>query len=158
MTVPSRRLAELALLLPPVAKPLAAYVPSKMIGNVARSSGQLPFVDGEIKTVGKVGAEVSLDDAYEAARACALNALAAVAQTTGGIDSIASIIHVTGFVASAPDFYDQPKVVNGASELLGEIFGQGGKHTRSAVGVAALPMNVPVEIEITCQIVKSRND
>ncbi|WP_054953002.1 RidA family protein [Flaviflexus massiliensis] len=158
MATPSTRLGELGLELPPVAAPLAAYVPSKVTGNMARSSGQLPFKDGELTLTGKVGAEVSLDEAYEAARLCALNALASVAQTAGGIDSIASIIHVTGYVASAPDFYDQPKVINGASELFADIFGTGGKHTRSAVGVAVLPLNVPVELEIVCQIVKSRID
>ena len=158
MAIPSTRMRELGLELPPVATPVAAYVPSKIVGNIARSSGQLPFVNGELGVLGKVGAEVSLEEAYEAARICALNALATVAQTTGGIDSIASIIHVTGYVASAPDFYDQAKVINGASEVLGEIFGTGGKHTRSAVGVAVLPLNVPVEVEIVCQIVKIRND
>lgn len=154
MTLPSARLAGLGLELPRVAAPLAAYVPSKVTGDSVRSSGQLPFVDGELLAVGKVGSDVSLDDAYSAARACALNALAAIAEAAGGIDAIESVVHVTGFVASAPDFYDQPAVVNGASELLSEIFGEKGRHTRSAVGVAVLPLNVPVEVEVTCRLVE----
>ena len=155
MPTPSARLAKLGLELPPVTVPLAAYVPSKLTGTSVRSSGQLPFVNGELVGIGKVGSDITVDDAYAAARACALNALAAVAEAAGGIDSIASITHVTGFVASDPSFYDQPKVVNGASDILGEIFGDRGKHTRSAVGVVALPMNVPVEVEITCELVSS---
>lgn len=151
MTAPSTRLVELGLELPSVTAPLAAYLPAKVTGITVRSSGQLPFVNGKLLITGKVGAEISVDEAYEAARACALNALASVCHAVGGIDNIASIIHVTGFVASDPSFYDQPKVVNGASEILGQIFGDAGRHTRSAVGVAALPLNVPVEVEITCE-------
>lgn len=155
MPAPSLRLAELGLELPPVTTPLAAYVPSKTTGTAVRSSGQLPLVDGALTAVGKVGSDVSLDEAYAAARTCALNALAAVAEAAGGIDAIASITHVTGFVASDPSFYDQAKVVNGASDILGEIFGDRGRHTRSAVGVAVLPMNAAVEVEITCELVGS---
>jgi len=153
MALPSARLIELGIDLPPVATPLAAYIPSKATGTTVRSSGQLPFVNGEL-TAGKGGSDISVEDAYLAARACALNALAAVAEAAGGIDSIAAITHVTGYVASDPSFYEQPKVVNGASDILGEIFGDSGTHTRSAVGVAVLPMNVPVEIEIVCELAK----
>lgn len=153
MTAPSARLAELGIELPAVATPLASYVPSKVTGDTVRSSGQLPFVGGKLLVTGRLGAGVSVDDGYQAARACALNALAAVAEAAGGMDSIDSIIHVTGFVASDPSFFEQPTVVNGASDVLGEIFGERGRHTRSAVGVAVLPMNVPVEVEITCRLV-----
>lgn len=154
---PSQRLAELGLELPAVTAPLAAYVPSKVTGNVVRSSGQLPFVNGQLFATGKVGTGVSPDQAYDAARICALNAVAAVAEAAGGIDAIASIVHVTGFVSSDPDFVGQPAVINGASDILGEIFGDSGRHTRSAVGVAVLPMDAPVEVEITCELAPNHN-
>lgn len=146
----SARLAELGLELPEVAAPVAAYIPAQRIGNEVRTSGQLPFVGGALAVTGLVGAEVSAEVAKEQAAACILNAIAAAAAAAGGVDRIVRVSHVTGFVASAPGFYGQPGVVNGASELLKEIFGDAGAHTRSAVGVAALPLNAPVEIELTC--------
>jgi len=121
-------------------------------GGFVYTSGQLPTVDGKLPAVGKVGAEVSASDGAELARACALNALAAAAAAAGGLDAIGRIVKVTGFVASAPGFNGQPQVVNGASELLLEVFGEDGRHARSAVGVAELPLNAPVEVELIAQI------
>ncbi|MCI7551808.1 MAG: RidA family protein [Actinomycetaceae bacterium] len=148
----NERLSELGIELPDVAAPVAAYVPAQRIGNEIRTSGQLPFVDGELAATGKVGEGdgfVAPEQAKDLARVAILNALAAAAREAGGIDHIARISHVTGFVASDPGFSGQPAVVNGASELLGEIFGDAGAHTRSAVGVAVLPLDAPVEIELT---------
>lgn len=145
------RLAELGITLPEVAKPLAAYVPVKRVGNQVWTSGQLPLVDGQLPITGLVGDEVSAEEAYSAARTCALNALAAV-DAEVGLDNVASISKLVGFVASAPGFYEQPGVVNGASELVGEIFGDQGVHVRSAVGVAALPKNAPVEVEMVVEL------
>ena len=145
------RLAELGITLPPVAAPVAAYVPAVRSGAYVYTSGQLPTVDGALPATGKVGAEVDPDDAYRMARTCALNALAAV-DTLVGLDAVARVVKVVGFVASAPGFTKQPAVVNGASELLGEIFGDAGKHARSAVGVAVLPMDAPVEVELIVEI------
>ena len=145
------RLAELGITLPEVAKPLAAYVPAKRVGNQVWTSGQLPLVDGQLPITGLVGDEVSAEEAYSAARPCALNALAAV-DAEVGLDNVASISKLVGFVASAPGFYEQPGVVNGASELVGEIFGDQGVHVRSAVGVAALPKNAPVEVEMVVEL------
>ncbi|WP_455952051.1 RidA family protein [Arcanobacterium haemolyticum] len=146
----SERLAQLGIVLPTVADPVASYIPAKCGGGVVRTSGQLPFVDGVLPVTGKVGAEVSPEVAYEQARVCALNALAAVAWVVDGdLDRVESVSHVTGFVASDPEFFEQPGVVNGASDVLGEIFGDDGAHTRSAVGVAVLPLNAPVEVELT---------
>ncbi|MDP9806265.1 enamine deaminase RidA (YjgF/YER057c/UK114 family) [Trueperella bonasi] len=144
----SRRLADLGIELPAVAAPVAAYIPAKRTGNEVRTSGQLPFVDGELVARGKVGADVSQAEAYGLARQCALNALAAAAAVVG-LDNLGGVSHVTGFVASAPDFTNQPGVINGASDVLGEIFGEAGAHTRSAVGVAVLPLDAPVEVEVT---------
>lgn len=141
------RLAELGLTLPKVAAPVAAYVPTMVTGNLVFTSGQLPFVDGELPATGKVGAEVSVDDAYACARACTLNALAAVHEAIGSLDRITRVVKVVGFVASDPSFTGQPGVINGASEMLVEVFGDLGAHARSAVGVAALPLDTPVEIE-----------
>lgn len=149
---PSERLVEFGIELPEVAAPLAAYVPAQRIGNQVRTSGQLPTVNGELLLTGKVGAEVSAEQAKELARTAILNALAAVADVAGGIDRIVKISHLTGFVASAPDFYGQPAVINGASELLQDLFQDAGRHTRSAVGVNVLPINSPVEIELTCEV------
>ncbi|GGA24069.1 LysR family transcriptional regulator [Sediminivirga luteola] len=143
-----KRLADLGLSLPEVATPAGAYIPALRTGNVVQTSGQLPLVDGALPATGRLGAEVSLEQGYELARQCILGALAAVKSVTGSLDDIAQVVKVTGFVSSAVDFYDQPKVVNGASELLGELFGEAGRHSRSAVGVAALPLNAPVEIEL----------
>ncbi|WP_260980140.1 RidA family protein [Agrococcus jejuensis] len=145
------RLAELGLSLPAVAAPVAAYVPAVVSGNLVFTSGQLPFVDGALPAAGKVGAEVSADDAKGYAATCILNALAAVESQIGSLDRVTRIVKVTGFVASAPGFSGQPGVVNGASELLGELLGDAGVHARSAVGVAELPLDAPVEIELIAE-------
>ena len=152
MTGPAERLAELGLTLPPVAAPVAAYVPAVRSGGYVYTSGQLPTVDGKLPATGKVGDEVSASDAAALARTCALNALAAAASAAGGLDQIRRIVKVTGFVASAAGFSGQPQVVNGASELLLEVFGEDGKHARSAVGVAELPLNAPVEVELIAEV------
>lgn len=141
------RLTELGIALPAVAKPVAAYVPAVVSGNLVYTSGQLPMVAGELSTTGKVGSEVSPETAKELTRTCVLNALAAVDAEIGSLDRITRVVKVVGFVASDPSFGGQPGVINGASELLGEIFGDIGAHARSAVGVAALPLDAPVEIE-----------
>lgn len=147
----SARLAELGIELPPVAAPVAAYVPATRVGNQVWSSGQLPFVDGELTATGKVGGSVSPEDAAAAARTAALNAIAAAAEVAGGIDEIRRILKVVVFVASAPDFTGQPAVANGASTLLGDVFGDAGQHVRSAVGVAALPLDAAVEVELVVE-------
>jgi enamine deaminase RidA (YjgF/YER057c/UK114 family) len=149
---PEARLAELGLTLPEVVRPLAAYVPAVRTGNYVYVSGQLPIVDGELQGTGKVGAEVDVARAAALARICALNALAAAAAAAGGLAAITRIVKVTGFVASAPGFTDQPLVVNGASELLAEVLGEAGRHARSAVGVAALPRDTPVEVELIAEV------
>lgn len=133
--------------LPPVPQPVAAYVPALVVGETVRTSGQLPFKDGVLLATGALGdGTVSLADAKDAARQCALNAIAAAAEAAGGLDKLKSATKVTGFVASGPEFTDQPAVINGASELLEEVFGT--KHTRSAVGVSALPLGASVEVEV----------
>lgn len=147
----SSRLKELGIELPGVAAPLAAYVPAVRSGSQVFTSGQLPFVDGSLVASGKVGAEVSPEEAKDLARVAVLNALAAV-DALVGIDSVVRIVKVVGFVASAEGFTGQPAVVNGASELLGEVFGDAGKHARSAVGVAELPIGSPVEIELIVEV------
>jgi enamine deaminase RidA (YjgF/YER057c/UK114 family) len=152
VTGPAERLAALGLTLPPVVAPLAAYVPGVLAGGFVYTSGQLPMVDGKLLAVGKVGGEVSAQDAAGLARTCALNAIAAAAAAAGGLDAISRIVKVTGFVASAPGFVGQPQVINGASELLIEVFGEEGKHARSAVGVAELPLNAPVEVELIAEV------
>ncbi|MEU7990188.1 RidA family protein [Streptosporangium canum] len=146
------RLAELGLTLPEVVAPLAAYVPSVRSGDYVYTSGQLPVVDGKLAATGKVGAEVSPEEARELARICALNALAAAAAAAGGLSNIVRIVKVVGFVASDPAFSGQPQVVNGASELLVEVLGEAGKHARSAVGVAVLPLDAPVEVELIAEV------
>jgi enamine deaminase RidA (YjgF/YER057c/UK114 family) len=148
---PSAQLAQLGLSLPAVVPPVAAYVPAVQSGSYVYTSGQLPMVDGELPQVGKVGAQVSAEQGKDLARTCALNALAAI-DALVGIDSVVRVVKVVGFVASAPDFTGQPGVINGASELLGEVFGDAGRHARSAVGVAALPMNSPVEVEVVFSV------
>ncbi len=148
MSAIEARLAELGLSIPPLAKPVAAYVPAVISGHLVFTAGQLPFVDGALPATGKVGAEVSAEDAAGYAARCVLNALAAVESVIGSLDRITRIVKVTGFVASTPDFTGQPGVLNGASELLGEIFGEIGVHARSAVGVAVLPLDAPVEVEL----------
>ena len=149
---PAARLAALGLTLPEVARPLAAYVPAVRTGSYVYTAGQLPVVEGQLLATGKVGAEVGAAEAAALARTCALNALAAAASVAGGLNGIARIVKVTGFVASAPDFTGQAQVVNGASELLIEVFGEAGTHARSAVGMAVLPLNAPVEVELIAEI------
>ncbi|KIF75118.1 LysR family transcriptional regulator [Streptomyces sp. 150FB] len=145
-------LAELGLSLPEVVPPLASYQPAVRSGRYVYTSGQLPMVEGKLPLTGKVGAEVTPEDAKNLARTCALNALAAVKSVTGDLDRIARVVKVVGFVASAPDFTGQPAVVNGASELLGQVLGDKGVHARSAVGVAVLPLDAPVEVEIQVEL------
>jgi enamine deaminase RidA (YjgF/YER057c/UK114 family) len=146
-----KRLGELGLALPTLAKPVAAYVPAIVTGNLVYTSGQLPFVDGALQGTGKVGADVTADAAAGYARTCALNALAAAASVIGTLDRVTRVVKVVGFVASAPGFTGQPAVINGASELLGEVFGEAGQHARSAVGVAVLPLDSPVEVELVLE-------
>lgn len=146
------RLAEMGLTLPEVAVPLASYIPAQKSGNYVYTSGQLPLVSGELIATGKVGAEIDEATAIECARVCALNALAAVVSITGDIDRIVQVVKVVGFVASTPDFTAQPAVVNGASNLLGDVLGDAGVHARSAVGVAALPKDAPVEVEMIVEV------
>ncbi|MFQ5789572.1 MAG: RidA family protein [Acidobacteriota bacterium] len=146
------RLQQLGIQLPPVAKPVAAYVPAIRQGHWVFTSGQIPFVEGKLKYAGVVGADVSEEEAYDAARVCCLNALAAVQSVAGNLDKIENIVRVIGFVASAPGFTNQAKVMNGASELLAEIFGDAGKHARSAIGTSVLPLNAPVEVEMIVRL------
>jgi len=151
MSAVRERLAELGLTLPPVAAPLAAYVPAVRDGDLVYVSGQLPLVDGELLETGKVGADVTAERGAELARVCALNGLAAI-DALVDIDAVARIVKVTGFVASAADFTGQPAVINGASELLGAVFGDAGRHARSAVGVSVLPKDAPVEVELIVRV------
>ena len=148
----AERLAALGLALPPVTAPVAAYVPAVRTGAYVYVSGQVPVADGKLVATGKVGAEVTAEDAAGMARTCALNAIAAAAEAAGGLDRIRRIVKVVGFVASAPGFGGQPQVINGASGLLIEVFGEDGKHARSAIGVAELPLNVPVEVELIAEV------
>ena len=148
---PKQRLADLGITLPAVAAPVAAYIPAVQTGPLVYTSGQLPLVDGALPRTGKVGAEVSPEDAAADARQCALNALAAI-DALVGLDAVTRIVKVVGFVASAPEFTGQPGVVNGASELFGEVFGDAGVHARSAVGVAELPLGAPVEVEVIAEV------
>jgi enamine deaminase RidA (YjgF/YER057c/UK114 family) len=141
------RLAELGISIPQLAKPVAAYVPAVTTGNLVFTSGQLPFVDGKIDALGKVGGAVTPEQAKELAAVCVLNGLAAAKSVLGSLDRITRVVKVVGFVASEPSFTGQPGVINGASELLGEIFGEAGQHSRSAVGLTVLPLDSPVEIE-----------
>jgi enamine deaminase RidA (YjgF/YER057c/UK114 family) len=150
-TSPESRLEELGITLPAPPAPAGAYVPATRAGNLVFTAGQLPLEAGEPTLRGKVGDTVSMDEAREAARLCAMNALAAASTQTGGVAGISRIVKVTGFVASAPGFNEQPQVLNGASEFLGDIFGDAGLHARSAVGVAELPMDVPVEVELVVE-------
>jgi len=145
------RLAELGIELPAPVAPLASYVPAVRTGDLVYTSGQLPIVDGALAATGKVGAEVSVADAARLARTCALNALSAI-DALVGIDAVRRVVKVVGFVASAAGFAEQPQVVNGASDLLGEVFGAAGQHARSAVGVAELPRDAPVEVELIVEV------
>jgi enamine deaminase RidA (YjgF/YER057c/UK114 family) len=151
-TTPEERLAELGLAVPQVAKPVAAYIPAVRSGHHVFTSGQLPMRDGSLITTGKVGGEVTPEEAVECARQCALNALAAVRAEIGDLSAIKRIVKVVAFVASTPDFTGQPGVANGASELFGEVFGELGQHARSAVGVPVLPLDAPVEVEIIVEV------
>ena len=152
MSTPQARLAELGLVLPPVAAPLAAYVPAVRTGSYVYTAGQLPLAEGKLLATGKVGAEINAGEAAGLARICALNGLAAVASVAGGLAAIRRIVKVTGFVASFPGFTGQPQVLNGASELLLEVLGEAGRHARSAVGVAELPLGAPVEVELIAEV------
>lgn len=147
----SRRLAELGLALPPAAAPAGSYVPAAQTGVLVYTAGQLPLVDGRLEITGKVGAEVSAEQANALARVAALNALAAIDQLVG-LDRVVRVVRVGGFVASSPEFTGHPGVVNGASDLLFEVFGEPGRHARTAVGVAALPLDSPVEVELIVEI------
>ncbi|QBX55153.1 RidA family protein [Nocardioides seonyuensis] len=146
------KLAELGIEIPQVVPPLAAYVPALRTGNLVFTAGQLPARDGEMIAIGKVGGGVTEEQGYECARQCALNALAAIKAEIGSLDDITRVVKAVVFVASTPDFTGQPKVANGASEFLAEVFGDAGKHARSAVGVTALPLDVPVEVELIVEV------
>ena len=152
MSGPADRLAALGLTLPPVTAPVAAYVPAVRTGSYIYVSGQLPMTDGKLPATGKVGGDVSVEDAAAMARTCALNALAAAASVAGGLEGIRRIVKVVGFVASAPGFSSQAQVINGASEFLIEVFGEDGRHARSAIGVAELPLGTPVEVELIAEV------
>jgi len=152
MSTPEERLAELGLSVPEVAKPVAAYIPAVRSGNHVFTSGQLPMRDGQLILTGKVGGEVSQEEAVECARQCGLNALAAIRAEVGELSAVKRIVKAVVFVASTPDFTGQPLVANGVSELLGEVFGESGRHARSAVGVAALPLDAPVEVELMVEV------
>lgn len=149
---PEDRLAALGIELPEVVAPIGAYVPAVRTGAYVYTSGQLPMVAGSLAATGKVGAEISPQQAYDLARTCAINALAAVRTEVGELSAVTRVVKVVGFVASEPSFSGQPGVVNGASELLGEVFGDAGRHARSAVGVAVLPLDAPVEIELAVEV------
>ncbi|RCK68034.1 RidA family protein [Desertihabitans brevis] len=152
MGTPTARLAALGLTLPPVAAPLAAYVPATVVGDQVWTSGQLPLVEGALPLTGLVGRDVSVEQGTELARLCALNGLAAAASVAGGLDRIGRVLKAVVYVASAPGFTGQPAVGNGASQLLGDVFGEAGAHVRSAVGAAALPLDAPVEVELVLQL------
>jgi enamine deaminase RidA (YjgF/YER057c/UK114 family) len=152
MSQVEKKIADLGLTLPETSKPLAAYVPAVQTGNLVFTSGQLPIRDGQLLRTGKVGAEVSSEDAVALAETCCLNALAAIKMVIGNLDKIQRVVKVVGFVASVPDFTGQPAVINGASEFLGRVLADKGSHARSAVGVASLPLDAPVEIELIVEI------
>ena len=152
MPTPEQRLAELGIEIPDVVAPLASYVPAVRSGSYVYTSGQVPMVKGQMPVTGKVGAEVDPDTAKDCARVCALNALAAVRSITGDLSAVTRVVKVVGYVASDPSFTGQPGVVNGASDLLGQIFGDAGIHARSAVGVVALPLDAPVELELIVEV------
>lgn len=146
------KLKQMGIELPQAPAPLAAYIPAILAGDLVYTSGQIPLVGGELKFKGKVGAEISEAQGYEAAKVCAINCLSAIKGVIGSLDKIARVVKVTGFVNSAPGFSAQPKVVNGASEFLGEVFGEAGKHARSAVGVSELPIDSAVEVELVVKL------
>ena len=152
MSTPEERLQDLGLSVPEVAKPVAAYIPALRSGHHVFTSGQLPMREGQLIATGKVGGEVSQEEAVECARQCALNALAAVKAEVGELSDVKRIVKVVAFIASTPDFTAQPQVANGVSELLGEVFGDAGRHARSAVGVPVLPLDAPVEVELIVEV------
>ena len=151
-STPEERLASLGLSVPDVAKPVAAYIPALRTGNYVFTSGQLPMRDWQLITTGKVGGDVSPEEAVECARLCALNAIAALRAVIGDLSQVKRIVKVVAFVASTPDFTGQPGVANGASELFGDVFGEAGQHARSAVGVPVLPLDAPVEVELIVEV------
>lgn len=146
------KIRELGITLPEVAKPAGAYVPAVQSGNLVFTAGQIPLVEGKLVATGKVGKEISVEQAKDIARICALNAVAAIKGVVGDLDRVKKVVKFVGFVASTPDFTQQPQVINGASELLEQIFGENGIHARSAVGVAVLPLDAPVEVELIVEI------
>jgi enamine deaminase RidA (YjgF/YER057c/UK114 family) len=152
MSTPEERLAELGLAVPEVARPVASYVPAVRSGHHVFTSGQLPMREGQLISTGKVGGEVTAEEAVECARQCALNALAAVRAEIGELSNVKRVVKVVAFVASTPDFTGQPGVANGASELFGAVFGEIGQHARSAVGVPVLPLDAPVEVELVVEV------
>ncbi|GAB3718247.1 RidA family protein [Nocardiopsis nanhaiensis] len=152
MATPEERIAELGLTLPEVVPPVAAYQPTVRSGDHVYVSGQLPFLEGKLPETGKVGAEVDAETAQDLAAVCALNAIAAVRAEIGELSNVVRIVKVGGFVASSPDFTGHPGVINGASELLGQVFGEAGVHARAAVGVAALPLDAPVEVDMIVEV------
>jgi enamine deaminase RidA (YjgF/YER057c/UK114 family) len=152
MPTPEERLEQLGVSLPSPAVPVAAYVPCVRTGNLVFVSGQVPVVDGKPSHLGRLGEGVGLQDGRAAARTCAINVIAALTVELGELSRVRRVVMLTGFVASTPDFTDQPKVANGASELFGEVFGDAGRHARAAVGVAALPLGVPVEVEAIVEV------
>jgi len=152
MTTPQQKMDQLGISLPALAKSVGAYVPAVRVGNMVCTSGQLPLSDGKLVSEGKVPTETSVEEAHSAARQAVLSALAAVCSQAGSLDNIAKIVRVNVFVNSAPGFTDQARVANGASELLLEVFGDSGKHTRCALGVAELPLNAPVELDLTVEL------
>lgn len=149
---PEQKIADLGLTLPEVVTPLAAYVPTVRTGDLVYTSGQVPMVAGKLHQTGKLGVDLGVDEGRAQARICALNAVAALKAEIGDLAKVKRIVKVVVFVASAPDFTEQPQVANGASDLLGEVFGEAGKHARSAVGVAALPLDAPVEVELIAEV------
>ncbi|WP_412515884.1 RidA family protein [Actinomadura madurae] len=152
MSTPEERIRELGIELPEVVPPVASYVPTARTGSLVYTAGQVPLVKGELGATGKVGAEVDAEEAARQARICALNCVAALKAELGELSRVVRIVKVVGFVASAPDFHGQPEVINGASDLLVEVFGDAGRHARSAVGVAVLPRDVPVEVELIAEV------
>jgi enamine deaminase RidA (YjgF/YER057c/UK114 family) len=152
VSTPEEKLAELGLAVPEVVPPVAAYIPAVRTGTTVMTSGQLPMRAGELMATGKVGAEVTDEEAYACAQQCALNAIAAIKAEVGELSTITRVVKLVVFVASDPSFTGQPRVANGASELFGEVFGDAGRHARSAVGVAVLPLDAPVEVEVTVEI------
>ena len=152
MNTVENKIKDLGLVLPEAPKPVAAYIPAKRVGNLVFTAGQLPIVNGELICKGLLGQDIQIDEAFQAARICTLNALAAVKGVTDDLDKIVQIVRIVGYVAGTQTFVQQPAVINGASELILEIFGELGKHARSAIGVSSLPLNASVEIELTLEV------